>query len=389
MPVSCHTMGGLSMADVVGEISVNESGSFVVDGLVITDSDAVEFLKSLEADERLKAISTAVHFGLLALRDFGTVSKMDWIDKRFQSFETRVTTIFEEVRNQLDHFLGDRGELDRKFTESDGPIRSVLDPFTENSPLYNLRRELNNELQSIRELVSTERGRAEEAEFGTRKGLKFEDELFDFLEPICSKMGDTVKKIGTRKIAGRKVGDLLIEVNEKHLDGPLLLVIEAKSAATKLSGKEGLLSQLETALDLRKAQFALGVVKVSGGIRGVDGCYSHIPPNKIVCTYEPDGLAVEVAYRYARAEALLRAHGTKILDAPTCAAISMRIAEIVTKLNEFSNTKSHLTNIEKSTKSIRDAIRTLEVDIKGIVASVETLISKTNPPSSVSKTRID
>jgi len=357
-----------------------ESETFVVNGLMITDVDAVDFLNSLKKSERMKAISTAVHFGLLALRDFGTISRMDWIDKRFQSFETTVTNVFDNAREQLDDFLGEHGELDRKFSEVDGPIRSILDPFTEGSPFYDLRRELEDEFRSVRELVSKEAGRREEEEVGTRKGVKFEEELFDFLEPICSKMGDRIKKIGRRKVAGRKVGDLLIVVNEKHLQKPLHIVIEAKAGMTQISGKDGLLNQLDLALDLRKSQYALGVVKVEKGLKGVNGCYSHIVPDKILCTFDPDGLAVEVAYRFARTEILLKAAGEEILDVPTCVAISSKMAEIITKLTQFSNAKTHLTNIESSTREIRKAIQFLQVDIANIVGQIETMVQTSQAP---------
>ena len=370
-------------------VESSDSETFEVNGLMITDSDAVEFLKSLKKSERMKAISNAVHFGLLALRDFGTISRMDWIDKRFQSFETKVTIVFDNVRAQLDDFLGEHGELDRKFSEVDGPIRSILDPFTEGSPFYDLRRELEDEFRSVRELISKEAGRRDEEEVGTRKGVKFEDELFDFLEPICSGMGDRVKKIGGRKVAGRKVGDLLIEVNEKQLQKPLSIVIEAKAGVQRIGGKDGLLNQLDLALDLRKAQYALGIVKIEGGLKGVDGCFSHIGSDKVLCTFEPDGLAVEVAYRFARTEILLKAAGEKILDAPTCIAVSSKMAEIITKLNQFNNAKAHLTNIESSTESVRKAIRTLQLEVTDIIAQIEALIraSQTSVPKKKSKSR--
>lgn len=363
------------------------SESFIVKELVITDKDAVAFLETLKESERLNAISTATHFGLLALRDFGTVKKIDWIDKRFQSFETEVTKSFDAAQKKLDEYLGEKGELDRKFSEADGPLRSILDPYHENSPMYDLRRDLEKEFNSVRELISREAGREEADEVGTRKGAKFEDELLEFLEPICSKMGDQIKKISTKKVAGRKVGDLLIQVHEKHLPKPLSIVIEAKAGATRVGGKEGLLKQLDDALGTRKAHYALGVVKVQNGLKGADGCLTHIGNNKVLCTYEPDGLAVEVAYRFARAEILLQASGESIIDSPTCVAVSEKMSEITTKLKEFNNTKSHLTHIESSTQSIRIAIQTLQRDITEVLSGIEAMIRVPAKPVPKKKTK--
>ncbi|MFX1580548.1 MAG: hypothetical protein ACFFBJ_12940, partial [Promethearchaeota archaeon] len=331
----------------------------------------------------------AVHFGLLALRDFGTVKKIDWIDKRFQSFENEVEKAFDEAQQKLDDYLGEKGELDRKFSDVDGPIRSILDPYTETSPFYDLRRDLEEEFNRVRDLISREAGREEADEVGTRKGVKFEDELLDFLEPICSKMGDRIKKISTRKVAGRKVGDLLIEVNEKHLPKTMNIVIEAKAGPTRIGGKAGLIKQLDDAIGTRKAHYALGVVKVQNGLKGVDGCFSHIGENKVLCTFEPDGVAVEVAYRFARAEILLQASGETIIDSPTCTTVSEKLSEITTKLKEFNNTKSHLTNIETSTTEIRKAIGNLQRDITEILSYIEALIrvpAKSKPEKKSKKT---
>ena len=106
-------------------VKIDEPDAYLVNGLHITDSDAIEFLNSLKKSERLKAISTAVHFGLLALRDFGAISRMDWIDKRFQSFESEITDAFSDAKQKLEDYFGERGELERAFSDVDGPIPGV------------------------------------------------------------------------------------------------------------------------------------------------------------------------------------------------------------------------------------------------------------------------
>ena len=308
---------------------------------------------------------------------------MDWIDKRFQSFESEIIKAFDEARTNLEDYFGERGELQRAFSDVKSPIRSVLDPYTEGSPFWDLRNELRKDILDVRDAVMKEVGREEEASVGTRKGVKFEKELYDFLQPTCSKMGDTIKRIGTRKVGGRNVGDLLIEVNEKHLQKPLKIVIEAKSAATSIGGKEGLLKQLEDSLDARKAQFAIGIVKPQDGLSGIYGCFAHIKPNRLLCTFEPDGSAVDLAYRFARTEALLQAMGESILDSATCASISTKMVEIRTKLSSLSNTKTHLTTINKSTTAIRSMVEVLQAEIESILVDIEKLIR--TAPVSVTK----
>ena len=373
------------MTTNVDIVKHDDSNSYLLNGLVITDQDAVEFLDSLDDKDKIKAISTAVHFGLLALRDFGTISKMDWIDKRFQSFEIEIQSAFDETKRNLENYFGERGELQRTFSDVDSPIRSLLDPYTKGSPFWDLRHDLVENMNEIRDAVMKEAGRKEEAEVGTKKGVKFEKELHDFLEPICSKFGDSIKMIGTKKVGGRKVGDLLIEVNEKQLEKPLKIVIEAKAAATNIGGKEGLLRQMDDSLDARKAQFSIGIVKPQNGLGGVHGCFAHIKPNKVLCTFEPDGLAVDLSYRFARTEALLQIMGESILDAATCANVSAKMAEIRTKLSGLSSAKTHLTTITKSANEIRSMIDLLQADVGSILIDIDKFIRSVPTPSTSKK----
>lgn len=365
------------MAEVQVKVSRNpDSDTFIVENLTITDSDSVEYLESLEEDKRVQAVQTAVRFGLLALRDFGTVSKVDWVDKRFDEF-SRV------IEDSLEQYLGEHGELERAFSDADGPIRNLLDPTHESSPIFELRRGLKEDIQSLRDVVVGEAAREEEAKAGTRKGFRFEDELLEYLEPLCSDMGDTVEKTGKKKSAGRKVGDLLIKVNEDYLSDPLSIVIEAKSGSVSVHGKKGLLVQLNQAIELRKAQFAIGVTKHSEKLRGIKGPFGHFAPDKVICIFEPDGTAFQLAYKFARTQALLRFLGMPVLDSATCAGVSSKMATIKKKLDTLSTAKRHLTNINNSSKEIREIINKMKREINDVLADIETMVRSV--PGSESK----
>ena len=62
--------------DTESEVTVESSGTgvFIVRNLIINDPDAVGYLDSLDDSNRLNAISVAIRFGLLALRDFQSIS---------------------------------------------------------------------------------------------------------------------------------------------------------------------------------------------------------------------------------------------------------------------------------------------------------------------------
>lgn len=312
-------------------------------------------------------MQTAVHFGPLALRDSGTIEKVDWIDKRFQEFSREVEEYFER-------FLGERGELQRAFSDTDGPIRLLRDPQNESSPIYELRRGLEEDIQRLHNQVVGEAAREEGAKAVTKKGFKFEDALYELLEPICSKTRDRVKKIGTTTTAGRQVGDLLIEVYEKHLSDPLRIIIEAKSGSLSVHGDDGLLKELDQAIELRKAQSAIGIVKESRNLLGFEGPLGYFIPEEVLCAFDPDETPLELAYKFARTEALLKALGQPVLDQATCVGVLSKMVEIKKKIDTLSNAKRHLTNIEKSSGKIRKIIRALQSDISGTLADVEGII---------------
>jgi hypothetical protein len=208
-----------------------EDSSFVIQSLVVNDPDAVEYLRSLDESNRANAVSVAVRFGLLALRDFQSISKMDWVDKRFQIFEKEIQRTLDAAGQKMEDFLGENGELERAFSDADGPIRALLDPGKEGSPISELARSILSEIQELRDELVGEKARAEEAEKGTQKGFEFEDKVFEFLQPICAKMGDNVRMIGKKQVAGRMVGDVVIQIQEKHMNTPLFLILEASSGS--------------------------------------------------------------------------------------------------------------------------------------------------------------
>ena len=200
-------------------------------------------------------------------------------------------------------------------------------------------------------------------------------------------MGDKVKRIGTRKSGTRKVDDLLIEVQEKHMEEPTRIVIEAKSGTQRIGGRKGLLRQLDDAMDLRKAQYSIGVGKEEDSLKGADGCFTHIHPDKVLCTYEPDGTALELAYRFARAEVLLRSMTRPLLASATRQAIVMKMAEIKTKLDGLRSAKAHLTQIESSTDTIRKIIGDLQEEVRSILMDMEEFLSTSSSPQKLKRVK--
>ena len=345
---------------------------------MISDPDVVEFLRTLDEGERINAVSTALRFGLLALRDFGSISKMDWIDKRFQMFEQEIEKRLDDASQELDGYLGKNGELERAFSDADGPIRELLDPNKEGGPISELARSFKEEIHSLRDELVGERARAEEAERGTQKGFKFEDEIIEFLQPLCAKMGDTIRKVGTKQVAGRMVGDIVIEIHEKYMESPSFIILEAKSSSVSAYSDNGLLEQLSNAIELRGAQFGIGIVRKHENLKGIEGSFAYISPDKILCAFDDDGCALELAYRLARTETILRGRGEIHLDRPTLALVSEKISEARKGIKTLSMVKAHITRITNSATEIRTQVESIQLEVSNILTELEGILVSKN-----------
>jgi hypothetical protein len=261
---------------------------------------------------------------------------------------------------KLTDLLGPEGALEER-------LRGALDPDADGSALARFAGSIDDRFSELRDLIVFGQGRAvgrdEEAARGTAQGIDFEDVVEVLLRAEAAAFGGvTVERVSrTPGALGPRaaVGDFVLTL----ADGRCIVVEAKNQAALTLAGREGILGELDRAMDNRNADFA---VCVSGrdafpaevGSFGVYG-------DRVLVVDEGEGTMLRVALRWAVAALGLRS-GEQALDFdPT--ALADRLSRIRTLADRFRTMQSTLTSVGRSVDSVRETLREMRVDLIDLV----------------------
>lgn len=296
------------------------------------------------------------------------------------------------VQAQIRRILEERDEefMRRLAADDDrnplGPMLATLRTWTrerkedQDSRDEKLEKKLDDLLAKAAELTGLDQGREalEEAEqAGTRKGRSFEDRVDRALERIAATRGDASSHTGGEGAeGGGKKGDSLVELGAA--DGPASgrIVFEAKDK--KLSKNEAW-SELNEAMGARAASF--GVLVVAGEDRVPSGreTLTEYEGNKLIVAVdreEPDGLALEVAYRLAAARVAMARDRDLTVDAP---AVRDAAEEAVSCLKQAQAIRSTLTGIKTSSDKARATLDEMVENVRARLERVESLVEAADP----------
>jgi hypothetical protein len=213
---------------------------------------------------------------------------------------------------------------------------------------------------------------AEAEEAGTRKGRSFEERAHAAIERIATGRGDAASHTGGEHAeGGGKKGDSLIELGAA--DGPAAgkIVFEAKDK--KLS-KNDAWRELNEAMGARAASF--GVLVVAGEERVPSGreTLTEYEGNKLIVAVdreEPDGLALELAYRLAAARVTMSRDRDLTVDA---AAVRDAAEEAVSCLKQAQAIRASLTGIKTSSDKARVTLDEMVESVRARIERVESLV---------------
>ncbi len=362
-------------------IDLDEKTNIIlIKNLKINDPEGMKQLLPLSNVERENAIINAIKIGLQLIRNFQTTQEVNVIEETFKRFGETVESLTEDLSKEMQGYFGDKGVLSTLFdikkkgsfpnTLSDslagpsGSIHKLLDPGIEGSPIFHLRRELLEEVKNLRDKIAEYTGKDQERAVSTKKGFDFEDVVFEALEPFAKAYGDNLemigKKTGTR---GRALaGDLVVDIHDSSLTLTPRVVIEAKSVKDQSLPK--LKKQMEAALENRSADWAIGVVESSNALPKSVGCFRFYNPNLIICAFEEDGLALEVAYQFARTNILLNAYRKESVKVLKAEYVIERLDEIEANISKIKEMKSGLTEINKTSNKVKTLLDDLRTNIR-------------------------
>ncbi len=296
------------------------------------------------------------------------------------------------VQAQIKRILDERDEeFVRRLAADDernplGPMLASLRNWTrerkedQDNRDAKLEHKLDELLGKAAELAGLDQGRdaLEEAEeAGTRKGRSFEERVHGALERLATTRGDACAHTGAEGAeGGGKKGDVLVELGAAAGPAAGRLVFEVKDK--KLS-KNDAWRELNEAMAARAASF--GVLVVAGDDRVPAGreTLTEYEGNKLIVAVdrdEPEGMALEVAYRLAAARVAMARDRDLTVDAP---AVRDAAEEAITCLKQAQAVRAALTGIKTSSDKARATLDEMVEAVKAKLERVESLVESADP----------
>lgn len=289
--------------------------------------------ESLDPDHRNSVMSRAIR-ELSEERD----RLLDEFDLRRS--DSRSARLVDAI-NQL---VGPAGEMERLLDDA-------LSANNESSALHKLTIQTESRLAELRELILRQAGAAEEAHRGTAKGFDFEQSVELVLRAVAQRIGGcTVEATGAVPGAltvAAKVGDFVLEDSAGRR-----LVIEAKNKASlSLTGKTGILAELDRAMENRRADFAICVSANDAFPSEVGGF--GVYGSRLLVVDDGDGTLLEAGIRWALAHLSARAASGEGID----------LRQIGERIQRIRQHASRISGIKRSLTALKDSVDGVHADI--------------------------
>ena len=232
---------------------------------------------------------------------------------------------------------------------------------------------LTREVVELRKDTEAERLVAEAEEAGTRKGLTFEDRVHAAIERMAASRGDcAVHTGGEQAEGGGRKGDTLVELDAAEGPATGRILFEAKDK--KLS-KNQAWAELNEGMAARAADYAVLVVAGEERVPAGREALHEYEGNKLIVAVDrdqPDGLALETAYRLAAARTRLAREGDLRVDA---VAVRDSAAEALSTLKQAQAIRSALTGIKTSSDKARGNLDAMVEAVRAKLELIESLIA--------------
>jgi hypothetical protein len=163
-----------------------------------------------------------------------------------------------------------------------------------------------------------------------------------------------------------------VEIDAAGAGGFARTVFEAKDK--KLS-KRAAWEELNAAMVEREADFAILVVAGDEHVPAGREQLQEYEGNKLIVAVDPespDGLGLDLAYRYARCRLMLRREGEVELDAP---AVRDAAAEALSALRNAQSIKLALSKAEAGVGEARTGLEQMAAEVKLRLERIESLAS--------------
>lgn len=328
------------------EATVAEAERRIAD---LMEAGAETFQENFDPQRRTSLLSRA-------MEDFA-----DWRDGLLASLDPAGsdshTTRFLQ---RLTELLGPQGPLEER-------LRLALDPEADGSALARLGGAIDERFTELRDLIvyshGRDAGRDEEWARGTAQGFDYEDVVEARLRAAAAALGGTTVERVSRSpgLLGPQatVGDFVVTLPDGYR-----VVVEAKNQATlTLTGKDGVLGELDRAMDNRQASFGICVSSRDAYPAEVGGF--GVYGDRALVVDDGEGTMLGVALRWACAALAAASRGSAHEMDSTL--LTDRLDRIRSLADRFRTMQSSLTNVGKTIESVKETLREMRAELIDLV----------------------
>jgi hypothetical protein len=405
-------------------------GRVAVDGLLVEDECAVRLVSEREqnGEDAVKLVRDAVEIGARVLDREQAGANAEFVKTEFERAAAQLNVEFTDKARQVAEFFGERvdhvfgpenGQLAKDLEKlfSDGSSASVQNRVRElvaetmarsredllrqfsaadgSNPLADFKAgtirvlkaaeerqhesqqallrqmaELEKQLQALRLEKEKVDELEAERERGSAKGRTFEEQVADAIDAIALAQGDVAAAVGDFVEATGKVGDVVVAIDAAHGPARGRLVIEAKDS--RLSQPRAM-KELNDALVERSADFALLVVPTEEELPAKVEPLREYNGDKIVVALDPETgtLALELAYRLARARVLMKRSDADGIDA---GALRASVERAVAALGEERKVKNQLTGVKTGIDKAYELVEAMAAQVRAQLEEIDALV---------------
>ncbi|MDZ7849373.1 MAG: hypothetical protein U5K70_00675 [Halodesulfurarchaeum sp.] len=345
---------------MAGTIQLNEDeGCVEIQNLTIEDSDVFRYLQDVEPEGREAEVRSMLAMGVVALRASQTAGEIDYVERRFSELQYNLEGKFEDTFGEEGHI---REYLEGQIGEDGRLVDELLNPNEPDSPMYRLKKAISDEFDELEKNIFGEEVREGMVEKTPLKGGKFEEELEDLLGEVAKIHGDKLTFTGEEhgELESSKKGDFVVDLGRPKGR----IAVEAKNMSYNLPDIE---SEMKEAIRNREADYGLFVARSIDQLPNKVGWFNEYDGEYLVVALSEGDEAesadelLKVAYRWSR---------MRLLEELTPTGEDIDVSEIQSKvkaaertMEDFRNIRTKLTNIEKSSQSIRDILGEIESDL--------------------------
>jgi hypothetical protein len=407
-------------------------GRLIVEHLVVDDTTAAEFVRERvdAGEDGARVVADAVEIGARVIAREQAEVNADFVRTEFEKVSREVEAAFADKARVVAEFFGTKvdevfgpenghlqKELQRHFgdgsstavqhqlrqvmTEVSGRMREdLLRQFSSgdgNNPLADFKNahiramrdateRQSQELARVREemvalklqyqQLQAERDKREEVaaehERSTAKGRPYEDAVFEAVDAIAGGQGDDCDAVGDFQGVGGRKGDVLVGIDGCNGPARARIVFEAKNSQVP---RKRALAELDGAMAQRDAAYAVWVVPSDDKLPARTQPLREVNGDKLFVVYDPeDGstLGLEVAYRLARARALMARGDADGLDA---SALRAEVERALGAMEEVRRIKQQLTIAAGGIETARQIVESLDARVRAHLGQIDALLA--------------